>query len=507
MSLGKRVLFRTLAVLLSLSPLLFLEAVARWSDWGRPHELSDPFVGFSEIRPLFLLDTETGQYATSQQREPLFCRDTFAQRKPSGGFRAFCLGGSTVHGRPFAIETAFSTWLKQSLAATDPDRSWEVVNCGGVSYASYRLLPILDEVLQYDPDLIVLYTGHNEFLEQRTYEEIREVPDWTAVPHNWLANLRIYNLARNWYTGFEPVPEWSQTSSLPVEVDAVLDYHEGLKDYHRDLKWRRNVVAHFESNLRLMVAKCRQAGVPVLLVNPVRNLKDTPPFKSQFQSETSADTRSRILQTLQTVQSDPDLRLNQRQARIENCVQWDPAYAHSHYLAGRVYLAQQNRVAAREAFLRAMDEDICPLRLLPSMRESIFQIAEDANVPCLDLQRYFDQRSEDGITGEKWLLDHVHPTIEGHQHIAAQMVQKMAAQGWLELSDGWERRRDQRYREVLAGLEPIYFETGKLRLEGLIRWTQGRSRKRRSIDQIPESSPASPDRTEQQDDAAIGIEK
>ena len=63
------------------------------------------------------------------------------------------LGGSTVQGRPFSIETAFSTWLELSLTAADPSRIWQVVNCGGVSYASYRLAPIVDESSCYKPDL------------------------------------------------------------------------------------------------------------------------------------------------------------------------------------------------------------------------------------------------------------------------------------------------------------------------------------------------------------------
>ena len=87
-------------------------------------------------------------------------------------FRIFCLGGSTVQGRPYANETSFTTWLELSLQAADPRRQWQVVNCGGVSYASYRLLPIMKETLQYEPDLYIIYTGQNEFLEERTYGEI-----------------------------------------------------------------------------------------------------------------------------------------------------------------------------------------------------------------------------------------------------------------------------------------------------------------------------------------------
>jgi hypothetical protein len=55
--------------------------------------------------------------------------------------------------------------LELELQATQPDRTWEVINCGGVSYGSWRLVAVLKEVLQYAPDLIILATGENEFLE------------------------------------------------------------------------------------------------------------------------------------------------------------------------------------------------------------------------------------------------------------------------------------------------------------------------------------------------------
>ena len=31
--------------------------------------------------------------------------------------------------------------LELSLRAARPEREWDVINCGGVSYASYRLVP------------------------------------------------------------------------------------------------------------------------------------------------------------------------------------------------------------------------------------------------------------------------------------------------------------------------------------------------------------------------------
>ena len=150
-------LFRLAAVLLSLLPLLVCELVFIALGWGRPGEVEDPYVGFDEQRPLFV--RRGGNYEIPESRQEFFQPASFAAEKPAGTFRIFCLGGSTVQGRPYATETSFTAWLALNLQAAEDSRRWEVVNCGGVSYASYRLVPILRELLAHEPDLFVIYTG------------------------------------------------------------------------------------------------------------------------------------------------------------------------------------------------------------------------------------------------------------------------------------------------------------------------------------------------------------
>ena len=165
--------FRVSAVLLGLLLLPVVELVLGLLGWGDPQQAYDPFVGFRSTRPLFVRNDEKSCYETAANRLKFFRPESFSASKSPTEFRVFCLGGSTVQGRPFKIETSFTTWLEISLQAADPSRQWQVVNCGGISYASYRLVPILREVLDYQPDLVVLYTGHNEFLEDRTYDHIK----------------------------------------------------------------------------------------------------------------------------------------------------------------------------------------------------------------------------------------------------------------------------------------------------------------------------------------------
>ncbi|MBN1858310.1 SGNH/GDSL hydrolase family protein, partial [Candidatus Bipolaricaulota bacterium] len=140
----------------------------------------DPFVGFSSQSRLFTEGkAESGEpiLETAENRLTLFNRQSFLRDKPQDCCRIFCLGGSTTYGRPYDDRTSFAGFLRAFLPEMDPTRRWEVVNAGGISYASYRIEVLIRELKEYQPDLFVIYTGHNEFLEDQTYSTLMSTPE------------------------------------------------------------------------------------------------------------------------------------------------------------------------------------------------------------------------------------------------------------------------------------------------------------------------------------------
>ena len=201
-----------------------------------------------------------------------------------------------------ANETAFSTWLELSLGAAVPERSFEVVNCGGISYASYRLVSIVEELLAHSPDVIVLYTGHNEFLEDRTYGHLKRVPGWVARTWTGLCRLRTVTLARSVWLRLSGESDAGQGPAdvlvegkplLPVEVNARLD-DSSVETYTRDRTWHRNVRLHFADSLRRMAERCREASVPLVMMVPASNIRDCPPFKSEHREDLNDAERERF---------------------------------------------------------------------------------------------------------------------------------------------------------------------------------------------------------------------
>lgn len=475
---SRSVVLRIGAVLLGLSPLLLAELIFVLLGWGRPQDHGDPFVGFRSTRPLFVRNEAENVFQVASNRQRCFRPESFSATKQPGEFRIFCLGGSTVQGRPFAIETSFTTWLELSLRAADPSRHWDVVNCGGISYASYRLVPILREVLSYDPDLVVLYTGHNEFLEERTYGHIKRQPAPLAYAIHAASRLRSFTLLRERLLDRDVDGAGSTSGVRPIlseEVEALLDYQGGLGAYRRDPSWRRGVIEHFHFNLRRMVLMCRNAAVPIWLVDPVCNLRNCPPFKSQHRDGLTADQ----LQQWETLRSQAGkyYRTNLRKAVecLRQAIQIDDQYAGQFYDLAKCYDSLGSPNEAREAYIRSKELDVCPLRVVEAMNRAIHDVAQETGTTLIPVRESFNRHSRDSIPGGFLLVDHVHPSIPGHKRIAELLLDQCVASGTSTPRKGWQQRRDDLFQSHAQSLDDWYYLEGQRRLENLRGWAQGRS--------------------------------
>ncbi len=119
-------------------------------------QTGDPLIGFSSQIPLMeVASNDAGEpiLRTAPGKLIWFNQQAFAATKPANTQRIFCVGGSTTYGRPFADLTSYSGWLRELLPVVDKSTNWEVVNAGGVSYASYRVAAVMEELAQYEPDL------------------------------------------------------------------------------------------------------------------------------------------------------------------------------------------------------------------------------------------------------------------------------------------------------------------------------------------------------------------
>jgi len=360
----------------------------------------DPCVGFAGNVPLFVEHTTPDGrevWRTANNKRRLFNLQEFARRKPPATVRIFSMGGSTTYGSPFDDGVSFCGWLRALLPLADPARKWEVVNCGGLSYASYRVTHLMEELVRHEPDLFIVYCGHNEFLERRTYGKMLEATGPLLRAAAAITRTRTGTVLKRALDAVRTRPAARRTI-LPAEVEAELDNTVGPERYHRDDEWSRQAVAHFRLNLARMADIARAAGARILFVTPASNLKDCSPFKSEGAGDRDAD---------------------------------------AHYRAGQKLLAEGRYAEAREAFARARDEDVCPLRATAPIVRTVAEVAAERRVALVDFARLIDERAPHGIPGREHFLDHVHPTVSAHRLLALAIIDAMAEHGMLELSPGW----------------------------------------------------------------------
>lgn len=398
----RHILFAVVAALL---PLVLIELTLAGLGVRPITATRDPFAGFSSHLPLFVPgETSNAQRrVTAPNKLRFFNEQSFAHPKPPGTFRIFCMGGSTTYGHPYRDPVSFPGWLREILRAAAPGQAWEVINCGGISYASYREAALMEELAQYQPDLFIVVNGHNEFLEKRTYGRLASASAGHRALHRWVASLRLYTvLDKLIAAGRRAAP-----AKLSDEVHTLLDESVGLDAYARDDALREQVVAHYGYNLRRMVDVARDSGAKILLATPASQLRDCAPFKSEGVAAAAEATL--------------------RELQWE--VQRDPRQAANRYRLAEGLLAEGRAAEARVHFEAARDEDIVPLRALTVMGKVVREVGRERGVPVLDVERAADvwarERSGIPIPGSELFTDHVHFTLEGYRLLALAVLRAL----------------------------------------------------------------------------------
>lgn len=397
------------------------------------HERTDPFVGFAGYSPLFVeTRTPDGEsvFATADAKFNWFNQQRFPVGKAVGVTRVFCLGGSTTYGRPYDDRTSFCGWLRAFLPAVDPSRQWEVINAGGISYASYRVVRLMEELVRHEPDLFIVYTGHNEFLEKRTYERLLGTPEFMRDLASLASRLRLYSLLSDVIYPGKDV--------LETEIDALLDDSVGPEDYHRDDPMRDAVLEHFRISLQRMTRIGQESGAEIIFVTPASNIRDFSPFKSEPSAGLDSVRIHQIGLLKESIAEHLDNQEHKQAADLAiQALAIDPRDAELLFFEGRALLALGKIDEARRAFIAARDEDVAPLRALTPVPGIVAEVASENGNALVDFAGMIEERSPGGIPGEGHFLDHVHPSIEVNRMLGLALVDEMIEMGFATPASTW----------------------------------------------------------------------
>jgi tetratricopeptide (TPR) repeat protein len=504
LSLKKKLLFATATTLLFFG---LIEAALTLCGIQPAAPARDPFVGFDGYLPLFVETPASdgrSRLTTAENKLPWFNRQQFPREKADGVYRIFCLGGSTTYGRPYDDTTSFCGWLRELLPEADSSRQWEVINAGGISYASYRVAAVMQELVAYQPDLFIVYTGHNEFLEERTYRDLRRLPAPLLAAAAFLSRSRtgaaLSSLLDRPHSGQSAADDDSRYT-LPAEVDAVLDRSFGPTDYRRDDALRPRVLEHFELNLARMADIARSAGAELLFVVPASNLKDCSPFKSQHREDLNeAAVRQWTWLVDRASEHEQQSRWEDALALYQQAANIDDRVASLHEGLGRVLAALNRWDEAQAAFERAVDEDVCPLRASTEIQSAVRRFCRRNDVSMIDFPDLLTAASlrdhNQPIPGRELFLDHVHPTIAGHRLLATALVEELIRQGTIVPSSAWpETAVAQAAARIESRIDPEFHGVALRNLAKVLAWAGKHHEAGRSAFAALEHIPDDPEST------------
>jgi Flp pilus assembly protein TadD len=395
----------------------------------------DPFAGFSEQMRVYELDTARGVYRTPRRAVMhSFNYQQFKADKPYDGLRVFVLGGSSAHGFPWGGQVAFTRLLGEALRATWPERSVEAVNAAAMSYGSHRLRILAREVLDHRPDLLVIYGGHNEFVERRSYWDVLRRPEQLDRLKKLLYRWRLYSLMTRLYERMIEAREGGNSGNGSAQDVGALLGLDVTREYSENVGQNEaaEVIEEFEQNLRAILSLADNAGVKVILCTVPSNLRDWAPNQSFFTSEVAFDDQQQALALLAQARS--ALEAGDAAAAVtplEQARELAPHYAEVHFRLGQAYDALGRYDDARASYVRARDTDGMPGRAVSAINATIRDLMASENALLLDAESLFEQASPHGLTGFNLIEDYVHPKPEGHRLIAYELWKMILERGLL----------------------------------------------------------------------------
>jgi hypothetical protein len=440
--------------LLGLIGLLAFETASRQAGWLDPTTRPDPYLGFPGSPRLYAPETApdgtTVLRTAPNKRHLTFNDQRFPADKPAGEYRVFCIGGSSVRSEPFLNpDGTFPGLLNAELHGRLPDVTPRVINAGGGGTGSVQNLEVLREVLDYAPDLIVVYPegGEKNVIPpspQATLALKDDASPARAAARRALSKLRSYLAVRAAWNALMPARREGAGVSSAFSALATFAVARPFvaENFIRPFEMKLHNVpvlmehpippqeierAHdrFMRNLASMAELCSERGVPLLFVQPVRNLQAV--FYLRFHIAPEEVLPGHLVEWRQLYQQAVDLRGEGR---------WAEALA---------ALAQVRKlyVDDRDELLAFLSGD-CLLQLgrpdealrefeLPylrhPMRAMIDRAGQLAGVPVVNPYPGVVAASPDGIPGYEELTDSFHPMPRINRVIAVAIADAMAAEG------------------------------------------------------------------------------
>lgn len=466
----RRRLFRLILLAFPFLLIVAAELILRWSNYGGDlHLVVKRTLNGKEY---YALNRSIGRKYFDQegiQIPEAIEDDLFDIVKSSDTKRIFMLGESTMAGFPYDYNATAPRLLQDRLRHLLPEYKIEVVNAGLSAINSYTVLDFIKELNDYQPDLYIIYLGHNEYYGASGIgsTQFAGASRWLITLSNTLMRFRLYRLLHDGFAGIRHLfhtSEISRQSSLMENVSG-----EKVIPYHSDEYLKGREI--FRDNLEAILSVAEEQHVPVVFSTLVSNLHDQAPFIPTFLSQTPDSAKKEWNEAIARGRAWMKLgRADEASREFFRAVGFDSLQAEGHFELARCLDTLGRHDDALSEFRKARDYDGLRFRATTEFNDIIRSTASTYGARIADVESAFGSASPHGIIGKNLVLEHLHPNFDGYFLMAKTFFRTIIDDHLLVPDDAWQWKNDVSdsvYRE-LSGVTDFTLETGGIRIFQLV---------------------------------------
>lgn len=377
--------FYLLAILFPFILPIISEVLLRFSDYGEDYsifvKLDNQFSDF-----LFFNPKLPKKYFSGNLAVPSVIPDAFLEKKPKNGFRIFVLGESSVAGFPYPPNVSFPRFIKRKLEIYYPEKFIEVINLGVSAINTNSIKDIAKGIIEYDPDLILIYTGHNEY-----YGAYGAASSNSLFLNNLIIGLReyrVYQLIENLFQSMLNLFSDDKNSGKTLMASMV-----GKNLVEKNSKEFQNGIVFFSANMKEIFTLLKSHNIPVITSTLISNEMQKPLESS--------------------------IRLSQAQKLFDD---------------GLEFFQKSEFTLSKNYFKKAKEYDALRFRAPQEINSSIRNFAEQKLTYLLDAEKYFRKLSKTEILGNEFFVDHLHLNIGSNKFLADLFIEKILELNILKLN-------------------------------------------------------------------------
>lgn len=331
--------------------------------------------------------------------------------KPVGGVRIMCLGESSMFGTPYEMAATIPAIIRKQLRHMYPGRDIEVINWGASAINSNVIHDLSPQIAALQPDVIVIYTGHNEYYGPSGISAnrvVRSMP-WLIPLTYRFRELRLTRLVESFLNDDASVRAKQDDRNLMRQVS---EEHlvELVSD---DSRW---VSAQFERNLTEIIDIFQKEGIKVIFSDVSSNLF-FPPFvsRSEFAAERNNFERWFAGGSYDSIV-----------AVCGRILKSDPTHPLGNYWLGRTLVSRGLPDSGIPYLTLARDNDLLKFRAPSVINDVIRRVCEREATPCIGADSVLTALSVADRSGNNYFSEHLHGTAKGYYSLANLFVEMLA---------------------------------------------------------------------------------